>query len=264
MTRYGKITWRGARTLAALFLSLALSGQTVFSQQPADPQADEGPERGGIPGGQMIRGTISAVTGDHLTVKVETGQPYEIVITSNTRIMRQRQQVKLADLKPGDGVGAAGVLDAPTHTLHAAFLFAVSADDIRKAQENLGKTYITGRVIAIDDLKLTILRPDQVLQVIEVDEGTSFRKGGRGTGGGMFGGAESGSPPPQSGAATPRAAETGEIITLADLKVGDSIFATGSLRNGAFHPVELRVSNPRRRRSEGSSARPTTSTPPSQ
>lgn len=208
----------------------------------------------------MIRGTISAINGDRLSVKAENGQTVEIVTTSNTRIMRQRQSVKLADLKPGDGVGAAGVLDAPTHTLHAAALFAVTAEDIRKAQENLGKTYITGRVTAIDDLKLTIQRPDSVSQVIEVDEGTSFRRGGRGAGGGAFGGPESGSSPSQLGAgAAPPAGQSGESITLADIKVGDTIFATGALHSGVFHPTELRVGNPRRRRAEGS----TTVTPSS-
>ncbi len=253
-----------AGAIVIVLLSIAPPGRATQAPKPADSQIDEGPARGGIPGGQMIRGTISAVSGDHLTLKAETGQTYEVVVTSNTRIMRQRQQVKLADLKSGDGVGAAGVLDVPTHTLHAAFLFAVSAEDIRKAQENLGKTYVTGRVTAIDDLKLTILRPDQVSQVIEVDEGTSFRKGGRSPVGSPFGGAELGGSPPQSGATTPPSVESGEIITLADIKVGDNLFATGSLHNGAFHPAELRVSNPHRRRSEGSSARSPASTPPSQ
>lgn len=256
---------RRAVAVAACLLTLTLPGRAAQAQAGNDTEADDGPARGGVPGGQMVRGTISAVIGDHLTVKSETGQTYEIVTTSNTRIMRQRQQVKLADLKPGDGVGAAGVLDAPTHTLHAAFLFAVSAEDVRKAQENLGKTYITGRVTAIDDLKLIILRPDQVSQTIEVDEGTSFRKGGRGTGGGTFGiGAESSGPPRQSGAGTPPASQSGEIITLADIKVGDSIFAIGALHNGVFHPSELRVGNPRRRRPEGASARPPAAIPPPQ
>lgn len=208
----------------------------------------------------MVRGTVSAVNGDRVTLKAENGQTYEVVTTSNTRIMRQRQAVKVTDLKPGDGVGAAGVLDAPTHTLHAVMLFAVSAEDVRKAQENLGKTYITGRVTAIDDLKLTIQRPDGVAQVIEVDEGTSFRRGGRGAGGGgaFGGGAESSGPPPQSGAA-PSNAPAGESITLADIKVGDTIYGTGALHAGVFHPAELRVGNPRRRRADGSST--TTSAP---
>lgn len=207
----------------------------------------------------MVRGTISAINGDRFTVKAENGQTYEIVTTGNTRIMRERQTVKIADLKPGDGVGAAGVLDAPTHTLHAMMLFAVSAEAIRKAQENLGKTYITGRVTAINDLKLTIQRPDGVTQVIEVDEGTSFRRGGRvARGGGPFGAeGENAGRTPQPGTAQTGVqppAQAGESITLADIKVGDTIYSTGGLHGNVFHPTELHVGAPRRHRAEGAQA----------
>ncbi len=253
--RYRNILWHRIGAHAALLMSLSLPTQAILAQQPADSQADEGPGRGGVPGGQMVRGTISAINGDHLSVKAENGQAYDVVTTGNTRIMRQRQQVKLSDLKPGDGVGAAGVLDAPTHTLHAAFLFTVSAEDVRKAQENLGKTYITGRVTAIDDVKLTIQRPDGVAQVIEADENTSFRKGGRGLGGG--GG---GRPAPVGTPASP--SESGESITLADIKVGDNIFCTGALHGNVFHPAELHVSAPRRHRQESSApGAPSSATP---
>ena len=244
-------------------MSLSLPAQAMLAQQPADSQADESPGRGGVPGGQMVRGTISAIHGDHLSVKTENGQNYDIVTTGNTRIMRQRQQVTLAELKPGDGVGAAGVLDAPSHTLHAALLFAVSAEDIRKAQENLGKTYITGRVTAIDDVRLTVQRPDGVSQVIEADENTSFRKGGRGFGSGSFafGEAAGGGRSAQAGApASP--AESGESITLADVKIGDNVFGTGALHGNVFHPAELHVGAPRRHRQGSSAAGAPSSTTP--
>ena len=51
---------------------------------------------------------------------------------------------------------------------------------MKKMKEDLGKVYITGKVTAIDDVKLTVMRPDGVSQVIEVDEGTSFKRGGAG------------------------------------------------------------------------------------
>src|SRR5271163_469511 len=72
------------------------------------------------------------------------------------------------------GAGAMGVIDAPTKTVHAAALFVVDAAQIKKAREDLGKTYITGKVAAIDDVNLTIERPDGVSQKIMVDESTSF------------------------------------------------------------------------------------------
>ena len=138
-------------------------------------------------------GEVTAVAGATLTVKTEDGGVMQVVTTDNTRVMKGRGvTVKVADLKVGDGVMAAGNLDAPNKTLHAAVVFATDAAQLKEMKENLGKTYIVGRVTAIDldDAKMTVERPDHVAQTIGFDEGTSFRKGGRGMrmGGGAGGG----------------------------------------------------------------------------
>ncbi len=159
----------------------------------------------------------------------------QIVTTDNTRVMKGRgNTVKISDLKVGDGVMAAGILDAPNKTLHAAVVFATDAAQVAEMKANLGKTYIVGRVTAIDldNAKMTVERPDHVAQTIGFDETTSFRKGGRGRMGGGFGGA-------QGAGAAP--AEGGESITLADIKVGESVRGTGSVKNGVFVPTELVV-----------------------
>jgi hypothetical protein len=133
----------------------------------------------------------------------------------------------------------------------------IDAEQAKKAREGLGKVYIVGKVTAIDDLKLTILRPDKVSQVIEVDEGTSFKRGMRGMrsgfggmgGGGGMGGAATGS---NAGSGAP--ATSGESITLADVKVGDQVAGQGTLKHGVFVPTELGVAAPgegRRRRGVG-------------
>ncbi len=234
--------------------------------------AQAGPDGGGnspFAGGQMVRGTVTAATPDHLTVKAENGDLYQVTVTDNTRIMKARQPVKLADIKPGDGIGAAGNVDAGSKTVHAAVVMVVDAEQLRRAQENLGKTYITGRVKAIDDLKLTIARPDGVTQTIAVDEGTSFRRGGRGMGL-LMGGAAMGGPPPD-GAGRPgnaRAPQSGqdtggESITLADIKVGDSVVGQGSVKNGVFVPAQLGVMTPgtHGRRRNGAETSETGATP---
>src|SRR5580704_18266902 len=133
-------------------------------------------------GGQMVRGTVTATAADHLTVKTDAGEVYQVSLSANTRLTKDRQPVKVADVKVGDGVGAMGVLDPATKTVHAVFVGVVDAEQVKKARENMGKTYITGKVTAIDldGLKLTIERPDGVSQVIAVDEQTSFKRGGRG------------------------------------------------------------------------------------
>lgn len=188
-------------------------------------------------GGQMVRGTVASVGTDSLEVKTLTGETVKVAITNNTRMMKARQPVKLAEIKPGDGVGAVGVAEGSGKTVHAAMLFVMDAEQVRKAKEDLGKTYITGRVVAMNEVKLTIKRPDGVSQVIQVDEGTSFKRAKRGSAVDGSGGAGEGS----------------ESITLADVKVGDMVFGKGGLKNGVFAPTELGVMDAatagRRRRS---------------
>lgn len=195
-------------------------------------QAQDGLGEGGdaFAGGQMVRGTVTAVTADRLTVKTEEGEIYQIAVSANTRVIEDRQPVKIADIKAGDGVGAMGVMDAPTKTIHAVFVAVMDAAQVKKAREDLGKLYITGRVTSIDmdDARVTVKRPDGVSQVIQADEGTSFKRGGRRGQAGING-------------SSAVANTGGESITLADLKVGDMVLGPGALKNGMFVPTELRV-----------------------
>jgi hypothetical protein len=224
-------------------------------------QAQDGQNEGGaaFAGGQMVRGTVTAAAGDHLTVKTEAGEVYQVVMSVNTRVTRDRQPVKVADIKVGDGVGAMGVLDAATKTVHAVFVGVVDAEQVKKAREGIGKVYITGKVTAIDmdGLKLTVMRPDGVSQVIGVDEGTSFKRGGRGmaamvSGSGVIDGTAAGRAAGGNGG-------SGESITFADVKVGDGVAGRGGLKNGLFVPTELGVMDAatmgqrRRRNSEAGS-----------
>jgi hypothetical protein len=232
--------------------------------------AQDDPRQGGaaFAGGQMVRGTVTATAGDLLTVKTDAGETYQVVVSANTRLTKDRQPVKIADIKAGDGVGAMGVLDAPTKTVHAVFVGVVDAAQVKQARENMGKTYITGKVTAIDmdALKVTVLRPDGVSQVIGVDEQTSFKRGGRGmaalaSGGGVveMGSGAAGGRGAGSGSGTGAGAGNGggESITFADVKVGDSIAGRGAVKNGTFVPTELGVMDSasmgqRRRRGDGS------------
>ena len=51
-----------------------------------------------------------------------------------------------------------GVLDAATKTVHAVFVTVMDAEQVKKAREDMGKIYITGKVTAIDldGLKMTV------------------------------------------------------------------------------------------------------------
>jgi hypothetical protein len=158
----------------------------------------------------------------------------QVVTTDNTRMMKGRGvTVKVADLKVGDGVMAAGMLDAPNKTLHAAMVFATDAAQVKALKDNLGKTYIVGRVTAVDldNATMTVERPDHVTQTIGFDETTSFRRGGRGMGR-MGGGVDGGAAAPEMG---------GESITLADIKVGETVRGAGTMKGERFVPTQLVV-----------------------
>ena len=232
---------------AVVAAGLALGVRGVPAQEPGEQSVP----RGQFAGMQRVVGEVSAVSGSTLTVKTEDGASMQILTTDNTRVMKGRGvTVKVADLKPGDGVTAAGNLDAPNKTLHAAIVFAVDAADVKKLKDNLGKTYITGKVTAIDldNAKMTLERPDHVVQTIGFDETTSFKRG-RGMRGGVMGMGAGAGPADSAGA------DSGESITLADIKVGDNVGGQGSVKNGTFVPTQLMVSTPgqggRRRRGTG-------------
>jgi hypothetical protein len=242
--------WAGKFLLIAAAVAMPA---TVLAQDGQD-----GPRQGGaaFAGGQMVRGTVTVATADHLTVKTEAGEIYQVSVSANTRVSKDRQPVKMADIKVGDVVGAMGVLDAPTKTVHAVFVGVMDAEQVKKARENMGKTYITGKVTAIDmdALKVTVMRTDGVSQVIAVDEQTSFKRGGRGMmalangagpiemggpGGGGGRGASAGNG--NGGATGAGNGGGGESITFADVKVGDIVAGRGALKNGVFVPTELGV-----------------------
>lgn len=219
----------------------------------------QGQGQGGDPAmagmGRMVRGTVTAVASEKLTMKTEAGEVYSVALTPNTRLVKGRDPLKAGDIHVGDGLGAMGEIDQPNKTVHAMMVMVVDAEQIKKAREAMGKTYIAGKVTAIDETRLTILRSDNVTQVITVDEDTSFRKGGRGMQMAFGGG---GAAP----AGLPQAAG-GESITLADVKVGDTVAGPGTLKNGVFVPTTLGVGEPgqggggqggRRRRQPGDGA----------
>jgi hypothetical protein len=253
----GLLLASGSRMQAQM--SGQMGGQMGQGQIGQGRGAGQGGGRGGFGGGQMgqpVQGIVTAATADKLIIKTDAGDSYDVTVTATSRIMKDRQPIKLSDVKPGDSVTAMGTVDASKKTVQAMMVMDVDAATVAKAKENLGKTYITGRITAIDadNLKLTVMRTDNVSQVIAVDDGTSFQRGtrgvaadvvaaggmamggmggGRGMGAGRQGGGAQAGPPPAP-----------ESITLADVKVGDALMATGTLKSGAFTVLKMGVTEP--------------------
>ena len=242
---------------------LLISGLRVQAQE-GNPGGQYGQGRGGGRGGfgggpmgQPVQGIVTAAGKDKITIKTDAGDSYDITVTDTARILRNGQAIKLSEIQPGDSITARGTVDATKKTVAAMMVMDVDAATLAKAKANLGKTYITGRITAIDadNLKLTIQRTDNVSQVIAVDDGTSFQRGtrgvaadvtaaggiagggfgggfgGRGMGRGQGNGAQAAPPPPES-------------ITLADIKVGDSMMATGAMKGDTFTVLKMGVSEP--------------------
>jgi hypothetical protein len=184
------------------------------------------PSRGGrFADMDRVMGTIVSISGDTVVVKSESGENIQVRVGADTRIRKDRADAKLSDFKVGDRIFAAGKLNEDK-TLSAMMLGGgemrgpgmmmggpggrpPSPEEMIKA--GLGTKFIAGEVKSIEETKLTILRPDNQTQTIEVDEGTSFRVG------------------------------RGESGTLADIKVGDRVFGQGEVKNGIFVPQTLRV-----------------------
>src|ERR1700757_4653599 len=64
-----------------------------------------------------VRGTVTAVSGDNIAVKTETGDLYKIETGPNTHFRKQRDQIQISDIHVGDMVAAAGDKDEKAKTL---------------------------------------------------------------------------------------------------------------------------------------------------
>src|SRR5215467_6009344 len=213
--------------LASLLLlgTLAFaSALTCAAQQPetqGTPQHDrQGGPRGGFMGmGSAVHGTVTAISGSEFTIRTEDGTTYKIATSPNTHIMKDRQPIKASDIHTGDVVMTGGEVDEKAHTVGAVFLAVLDAEQVarmKQMQADFGKTWTAGKITAINDLILTIERPDKKTQTISVDENTSFQK-------------------------------HRESITLADIKVGDTVTSRGALKDGNFVATQLSVVEPRNR-----------------
>jgi len=192
-------------------------------------------ERGGMgaPPGDNVVGKVTAVNKDSLTVSpLMGGDPVTVKVGENTRVTKDRQPFKFEDIKVDETVFARG--EIKNNVMQAALVGVVNPEMIQRIQqgggtgggrggmmagmnaEDMGKKFIIGQVKVINETKLTIARPDGQTQEIEVDENTSFKKGG-------------------------------ESITLPDIKVGDFVRGRGELKDSMFVPKELIVGGPQMR-----------------
>ena len=181
--------------------------------------------------GDSVAGKVTAVTADSVTIApMNGGDPVTVKTGENTRIMKQREPIKLSDIKVNDAVVARGHLAGTS--MDAFMVVVVNPEMLQRLQqgggfgmgagagagagrgqfkpEDWGKTFVAGQVKAIDETTLTISGPENQTINVEVDENTSFKRGQ-------------------------------ESITLADIKPNDFVMGQGEVKNGVFVVRELMV-----------------------
>jgi hypothetical protein len=209
------------------FLPLFAVG-TLRAQDPAapptPPQDRPGQGRGGQDGGpRPLVGKISAIHNGSLEITGPDGQTVIVKTTDQTQYRKDREQAAATDFKVGDTVMVRGDENAD-HTVTAKVIGGRSGGPGTMGGGarggpgggpigTLGKDYIVGEVKAIDPPHITVLRTDNVVQSIELNENTSLRKGR-------------------------------DSITMADIQVGDHLMARGALENNVFVPKGVNVVNP--------------------
>jgi len=173
-----------------------------------------------------ITGTVTEVAADHYTIKTDAGEIYTIHFSANTRIVKQTiqrrgegggnppQEIKPSDIKMGDAVGVMGEVDAAAKSVGAVVIAQLDperARQIREMRAYYGKTWLQGRVTAINDTKVTIFGMiDNASHTFVANEDTTFRK-------------------------------RREPITLADIQVGDVVRVEGAVKDEIFVAASVAV-----------------------
>jgi len=216
--------------LLAAGISLPIAAQLRQDPPPAQSQtsgqgstAQQPPQRGGDrrPG---LFGKLTAIHDQSIEIATPDGQTVTVKIGSSTQFRKDQETAKFTDFKVGDIVFVRGQENAD-HTWSAEILGARTGGGFGgrpggaggpgggRPQGVLGQDYIFGEVKAIDAPKLTILRPDNVTQTIELNEETSLRKGR-------------------------------DSVTMVDIQVGDHVMVRGGMKDSVFQPKSVMVIGP--------------------
>lgn len=197
--------------------------------------------------GRGLMGTVAEVAADHLMLKTYMGESYLVHIGVNTRYvkapagaaggmgrgegMRRREggqqpglgggmagmgmtEIKAADIKKGDDVAVMGEIDPAKKeagAMNVVLMDPARAQAMKEMMAGYGKTWVMGKVTAIDGVKLTVMGGmDNQPHVVVADENTTLRK-------------------------------RREPVTLADIQVGDTVRADGAVKGGNFAATAIQV-----------------------
>ena len=215
MTMQGKQLFR----VGLMFLLAATAGRAQTPAPAAPSQEQEAAPAGGQRRitndgpGQPLLGKITAINKGSLELTRPDGTTATVKLKDKTEYRKDRQSAKLADFKVGDLVFVRGEENGD-HSVTAQLIGGRSGGGAGGSRGfggtgfELGKDFVVGEVKSVDAPKLTVLRPDNVTQTLELNEDTSLRKGR-------------------------------ESITMADIQPGDHVMVRGAVENNVFVPKNL-------------------------
>lgn len=199
----------------SLILPIAAKAQEP-PQPSAPPREQTGRQSSEGEHGRGLLGKITAIQEDSIEISRPDGSTVKVKLTDQTQFRKDRQPAKLADFKVGDIIFVRGEVN-PDFTWTAQLVgsrnMSGPGGQAGGPMGTMGKDFVLGEVKEIQPPKITVLRPDNVTQTLELNEETSLRKGQ-------------------------------ESITLADLQPGDHIFAHGAVENDVFVPKTVFVATP--------------------
>ena len=213
------------RVLSLSVLGLLLTATPTPSQEAAPKPGtnrmqhlNEGP-------GQPVFGKITAIKERALELARPDGGIITVAITDKTQYRKDQQNAKLSDFKVGDLVFIRAEGDG-YQNLTALLVAGRTGNSssgpgrggpggpgsgmMMMGGGELGKDFVFGEVKSVEAPKITVLRPDNVTQTLELNEETSLRKGR-------------------------------ESVTMADIQPGDHVFVRGGVENNAFVPKMVMV-----------------------
>jgi preprotein translocase subunit YajC len=230
MTAFGRFLSFSVLTLAAVSGQAAARVFQDAAPPPQNPGSAQGTATQQTPGRGERRpgvfGKLTAVRDQSIEITRPSGDTVTVKIAGSTQFHKDGQNAKLSDFKVGDDVFVRGA-ENPDHTWTAEVVGSrpagsgggprggggAGAGTGGRPAGVLGQDYVFGEVKAVDAPKLTILRPDNVTQTVELNEETSLRKGR-------------------------------DAITMADIQPGDHIMVRGGMANNVFQPKTVNVIGP--------------------
>lgn len=214
----------GLAPLSIGILGLLLAATPARAQEAVPPQGASQMQRPEGGRGQGVMGKITAVKDGALELTRMDGASVTVKLTDKTEYRKDRQSVKLADFKVGDMVFIR--TEEGDQNLTALVVAGRTGNGpgggpgmggpgggMMMGGGELGKDFVFGEVKSVDAPKITVLRPDNVTQTLELNEETSLRKGR-------------------------------ESVTMADIQAGDHVFVRGAVQNNAFVPKMVMVIGP--------------------